>query len=307
MPNCTQEYFRYLPAGPKDRQWGLYVTAAGYQPVPAGEQYPPSGHPATHSFHWERGRVLDQFGIAYLVEGQGEFDSKLTGPRQLSKGDAIITFPGVWHRYRPICEVGWNVYWVHFQGEDAQQLQEREFISAKEPVLKVGLNDTVLDPFVHLLDWLRMEPPGFQQMLAAGTSQIIASMLGAVHSQRVDSRVHEQIRQAKALLEKDLANLPLMDGIAEELDMSRAHFFRVFKEQTGLTPYQYHLELKLSRARQMLQNSDLPVKQVARLLGFSSVYHFSKFFKSKVGLAPTPWRKEGFFNTLERITEPQKR
>ena len=300
MPYRTREYFRYLPTGLKDRQWGLYVTAAGYQPVPAGRQYPPSGHPATHSFNWERGRVLDQFGIVYLVEGQGEFDSKQTGLRKLSKGDAIIMFPGVWHRYRPIHKVGWSVYWVHFQGEDAQRLQDRNFISVEEPILKVGLNDTVLDPFVHLLDLLRMEPPGFQQMLAAGTLQIIASIFGAVHSQRVDSRIHEQIRRAKAMLEKDLASLPLMDNIAKELEMSRAHFFRVFKEHTGLTPYQYHLELKLNRARQMLRNSDLSVKQVARLLGFSSVYHFSKFFKSKTGVSPTPWRKEGFVEMADR-------
>ena len=293
MPNRIKEYFRYLPIGPKERRWGLYVTAAGYQPVAAGEPYPPGGHPETHSFDWQRGRILDEFGVAYLMEGAGEFESKQTGLRRLAKGDAIITFPGVWHRYRPVYEIGWSVYWVHFQGEDAQRLQDRSFISPNEPVLKVGLNDTILDPFVHLIDWLRMEPPGFQQMTATATMQIMAAMLGAANHQGTDSRVHAQIRRAKALLEKDLANLPLMDGIAEELNMSRAQFFRIFKDHTGLTPYQYHLELKLGRARQMLRNSDLPVKQVARLLGFSSVYHFSKFFKNKTGSAPTQWRKEG--------------
>ena len=43
----------------------------------------------------------------------------------------------------------------------------------------------------------------------------------------------------------------------------------------------------------MLRNSDLAVKYIARSLGFSNVYHFSKLFKSKIGLAPTPWRHHG--------------
>ncbi|MBN2294483.1 MAG: helix-turn-helix transcriptional regulator [Pirellulales bacterium] len=301
MPNRLKEYFRYLPPGPRDRQWGLYVTAAGYQPVPSGSQYPPKGHPASHSFAWERGRVLDQFGVVYIVHGKGEFESKQTGLCDLDKGDAFLVFPGVWHRYRPVSRIGWEVYWVHFQGEDAQRMQRRGFISPDEAVLKVGMNDAVLDPFIHLLDWLRAEPVGFQQMIASGTMQIIAAMLGAVRNQAAGSHIHDQVRRAKALLEEELDGLPLMEGIASELDMSRAHFFRIFKEHTGLTPYQYHLELKLNRARQMLRNSDLPVKQIARLLGFSNVYHFSKFFKNKTGMAPTPWRNHGFPQALYEV------
>ena len=298
MPNRLREYFRYLPSGPRDRQWGVCVTAAGYQPVPAGNQYPPKGHPASHDFVWERGRVLDQFGVVYLVHGEGEFDSKQTGLCRLGKGDAFFVFPGVWHRYRPTGGVGWEVYWVHFQGEDAQRLQQRGFITPEEPVLKVGLDNTVLDPFVHLLDWLRTEPVGFQQMIAAGTMQIIAAMLGTARNQGTGSHVHDQVRRAKALLEEDVEGPPLMEDIAAELDISRAHFFRIFKEHSGLTPYQYHLELKLNRARQMLRNSDFSVKHIARVLGFSNVYHFSKLFKNKTGLAPTPWRHHGLPEVL---------
>jgi len=158
----------------------------------------------------------------------------------------------------------------------------------------------VLDPFIHLIDWLRTEPVGFQQMIAAGTMQIVAAMLGSARNQAAGSHIHDQVRRAKALLEEETDGLPLMESIAAELNMSRAHFFRIFKEHTGLTPYQYHLELKLNRARQMLRNSDLPVKQVARLLGFSNVYHFSKLFKNKIGLAPTPWRRHGLPEVLHK-------
>jgi len=290
MPNRLKEYFRYLPPGPQERQWGLYVTGAGYQLTDPEEHYPPPGHPITHNFSWDRGRVLDQYGIVYLVQGEGEFDSKQTGLCHLNVGDAIIIFPGFWHRYRPVKKIGWKEYWVLFQGEDAERMQQRGFITPEKPILRAGLADTIIDPFLHILDGIRAEPVGFQQMIAASTMQIIAATLGAVRKQEMGSHIFEKIKQAKALLEQDLRELPLMENIAEELQMSRAQFFRVFRKHTGLTPYQYHLELKLNRARQMLCDSEFSVEQIARILGFKNVCHFSKLFKNKVGMAPTPWR-----------------
>jgi transcriptional regulator GlxA family with amidase domain len=49
--------------------------------------------------------------------------------------------------------------------------------------------------------------------------------------------------------------------------------------------------LKVQRAREMLRDSDMPVKQVAGMLGFQSVYHFSTLFKRKTGMSPTRWRE----------------
>jgi AraC-like DNA-binding protein len=51
--------------------------------------------------------------------------------------------------------------------------------------------------------------------------------------------------------------------------------------------------LKIQRAGMMLRGTDLPVKQVARILGFESVYHFSTLFKKKIGVSPSRWRALG--------------
>ena len=47
----------------------------------------------------------------------------------------------------------------------------------------------------------------------------------------------------------------------------------------------------MQRAREMLRDSDMPVKQVAGMLGFQSVYHFSALFKRKTGMSPMRWRE----------------
>jgi transcriptional regulator GlxA family with amidase domain len=77
-----------------------------------------------------------------------------------------------------------------------------------------------------------------------------------------------------------------VDELIREFDVSRTHFFRIFKEQTGQSPYKYHLQLKLRRAGEMLRDSDLTVKQIAMALGFRNPYHFSRLFRAKTGASP---------------------
>jgi AraC-like DNA-binding protein len=75
--------------------------------------------------------------------------------------------------------------------------------------------------------------------------------------------------------------------------MSYAHFRRVFKQQSGLSPYQYHLQLRIHRAREMLHSTTLAVGQVAARLNFPNPYYFSKIFKKKTGMSPSLWRRGG--------------
>lgn len=292
MPNSISEYFRYLASSSQDRTWGLYVIGAGYQPSAIGTNLlPQRHHPLGHFYHWEKGRVLDEFALVYITHGKGEFESKQTGRIDIEAGDFILLFPGVWHRYRPNKRIGWGLYWVHFQGDIAESILQRGFIDPQNAVLKIGLDDSILCVFNNILDCLRAEPAGFQQIIAAQTWEILARALGAARAWQQGSYLTEIVRSFKLMLEEDPHKLPIIDDLLINFDMSRAHFFRVFKEQTGLTPYQYHLQLKMQRACDMLRSSDLSVKQIALALNFQSPYHFSKLFKKKIGLSPTEFRQ----------------
>jgi AraC-like DNA-binding protein len=286
-------YFRYLPTSERDRQWGLYVTSAGYQQVQPGQDYPPRGHPKTHDFIWQHGRVLQEFQIVYIIKGEGVFESKATGRVQICAGNIIVLFPGVWHRYTTVKEIGWDEYYVAFQGEDAQRLWDREFLDPRQAVLETGLDDTLLHNFNTLLDRIRSERIGFQQLIAADALAIVAGALAAVRRQRASSHSTEAVRRLKLELEKISEGVPVIEDLAGELNLSVSHLHHVFKEHTGLSPYQYHLQLKIQRAKEMLHDSELAVKQIAGILGFQDLYHFSKIFKRKTGVSPLKWRSAG--------------
>jgi AraC-like DNA-binding protein len=288
----TNDYYRYLPVSPRDRQWGLYVTGAGRRDVAPNSPYPQRQHihPPSHEFSWLRGRKFHEYAVVYITDGQGEFESREVGRLPVGPGTTLLLFPEMWHRYRPAREIGWREYWVTFHGDIAERLQQHEFIKPENPVLNTGLDDAIIRSFKAILDRLQSETVGFQQLIAADTLAIVAAVQAAERNRWTDSRTCELVRRAKAAIEEQGDDLPVIEDLAESLGVSGGHLRRIFKKHTGLSPYQYHLQLKISRAKLMLRESDMPIKHIARQLGFQNVYHFSKLFKKMANVPPNRWR-----------------
>ena len=299
MQNITKDYFRYLPISEREEQWGLYVTAGGFNAIEPGTHYPRSGHPRGYAFSWSKGRILSEYQAHYIPHGEGVFESKPSGCKKVPAGSAFILFPGEWHRYRPIPQIGWDEYWVSFNGPYVERLIRHGFISPQEPVLKTGIDDLLLHAHLTLLLRLRSEPVGFQQLLAASVMEILAAILGAVRAQGTGGHMHELVCQAKSLLESQRDAIPAIEQMADSLGLSTTHFYRVFKEHTGLSPYQYHLQLRMERAKQMLHGTTMNIKEIAAALAFESPFHFSNAFKQKTGMSPSQWRQRGHSTECE--------
>jgi AraC-like DNA-binding protein len=290
MPERAKEFFRYLPVSEREKQWGLYVTAGGFNAIAPGDSYPRPGHPRGYAFSTDQGRSLKEYQALYITRGEGEFESKPSGPKKVAAGSVILLFPGVWHRYRPTADIGWDEYWISYNGASAERLVAGGFLSPESAVLKTGLDHTLLHAYLTLLDRLRSEPVGFQQLLAASAMEILAAALGAERGQGTGSHMHELVCQAKSLLETQVEAIPSMRKLARSLGLSTTHFHRVFRQHTGLSPYQYHLQLRIERAKQMLHGTNLAIKDIAGALAFESPFHFSNVFRRKTGLSPSKWR-----------------
>ncbi len=81
-----------------------------------------------------------------------------------------------------------------------------------------------------------------------------------------------------------------LDDLCMELNLSRYHFIRIFKAQTGVTPHAYLINLRLEHALEYLSEKDFPLEQVSTLCGFVNQAHFSQCFKKKYGITPTQYR-----------------
>jgi len=293
MPILDTEYFRYLPVSERDEDWGIFLTGLGHSHVPPHSSYPRSVHPACYHFGWEAGRVLHDFQAIYIVAGEGQFESKSAGERRIRPGSMILLFPGEWHRYRPLDEVGWEEFWLSFGGRQIDDLLAHDFFGPAEPVLDTGLDESILRPFLSAIDRSRTEPIGFHQLMAVNVMEVLAAAISAVRIRKTGRRAESVVRQACMLLEQHAQKLLKMEQMAASFSMSEKHFRRIFKQQTGLSPYQYHMQVKIYRAKEMLRGTALSVKEIAASLCFETPFHFSNAFKQRTGVSPSQWRGGG--------------
>jgi AraC-like DNA-binding protein len=101
-----------------------------------------------------------------------------------------------------------------------------------------------------------------------------------------DFRVRKSIR----LIEEGLGAHIQLDEVARESGLSRPHFYKLFRNQTGVTPNLYLNTLLMERAIDVLVKTEKPVADIGFDLGFSSQSAFTRFFASNVGMAPTDYR-----------------
>jgi AraC-like DNA-binding protein len=102
-----------------------------------------------------------------------------------------------------------------------------------------------------------------------------------------DFRVRKSIR---LMSESPCAEIEL-DTIARESGLSRPHFYRLFRVQTGVTPHLYLNTLIMERALDALVATESPIADIGFDLGFSSQSGFTRFFAANVGMAPTDYRR----------------
>jgi AraC-like DNA-binding protein len=76
--------------------------------------------------------------------------------------------------------------------------------------------------------------------------------------------------------------------------MSKDHFIRLFRRETGYTPNAYVIQRKMERAELMLVTTDNSVKSIARALGYDDYSYFNRVFKKNAGITPQQYREKHF-------------
>lgn len=105
------------------------------------------------------------------------------------------------------------------------------------------------------------------------------------HTIKSDSRILPAIEY----LENNYTNNDDIEFLASLCYLSQAHFFRLFRNEKGMSPIEYRNMLRIERAKALLSENECSIGEVADLLGFESVYYFSRFFKKCTGVPPSEY------------------
>lgn len=101
---------------------------------------------------------------------------------------------------------------------------------------------------------------------------------------------HQQARLARRLIDQHYDGSLTLDGVSREVALSAYHLIRVFKRAYRQTPYQYLVQLRIARAKELLRTTDLPITEICAAVGYESLGSFSTLFTKLAGLSPSAYR-----------------
>lgn len=272
--------------------WGVTVWNVGHNQHHAYQQYPDASHPENYRFNWGHGRVLEEFQLVYIASGSGTFEAEQVGVVNVEPGTVFLLFPGVWHRYKPREEKGWEEYWVGFSGTFADHLMKQDCFNSHAPLIHLGYNTEFLNIFIRLLDTLKYQGLAFSQIASGLTIQLLSLVYASALEKGTQSgRKAQIVNNIRYKIHEQWAADISMEALASQHHVSYIWFRKSFKEIVGISPGQYQLNLKLEKACQMLKETNLQISEVAHASGFPSEFHFSKLFKKKINKSPSAYRE----------------
>lgn len=285
-------HIKYLIANEQDKLWGLTVNTVGRQLVGVNAEYPPRNHPTRYLFSTQKGRILDEYQLLYIVEGGGWFISKSQKKTQIKAGNMFLLFPGEWHNYEPNKSIGWTEYWIGFKGENLDVFVNNNFFSKQKPIFNIGYSEEIIQLYKQAVRTAQSQQTGFQQILAG----IVNYLLGIAYSQDKfasfeEQRVTKYIQKAKVYMLENFHTRITPEDVAVNIGMSYSSFRHIFKKYTGFSPHQYILELRIRKSQELLTNTILTSQEIAFEIGFDNPDYFCTAFKKRIGKSPILYRE----------------
>lgn len=251
--------------GPDEIRTGLWVSSAGH-------------YRSRH--HQQAPRIREDHLLVYCNKGGGTY--QIGQCRFLiSEGDCFVCFPGVLHEYASDPTVGWDIHWVHFGGERAAELIHLVGIQLSQPVLGVGRKGELTKHIPALRTLLsRHDDRG-----GLDASALLYQLLLGLRHQTRDWQIRREG------IENALRGEPTsVAAMAAACSLSRSHFTRKFQRATGISPWRYIMTRRIIRAKDLLSNTDLSIKEIAVRVGFEDPNYFSRLFHKETGSSPTEFR-----------------
>jgi AraC-like DNA-binding protein len=260
---------------------------------------------------YDKDAPVTDHGFNYMISGRGTVTTR-RGRERLRPGDCLWRRPGWTYDLRQDPERPFYNLFVHFELRDAHGRQRPwdrplppEILHPPDPKMTEALFQRVIDLIYGGEQGYSWAPPSGE--LREVASSLLTGLLmdldrdsdrpGMRHSHKgkpmssASQRRNDLFMQLTSRLIESPQRLPTVEEMARQAGYSRAHFTRAFKEVLTRSPQGFMIEMRIDRAKDLLQNTTQTVTQIAEVLGYPDIFHFSKQFKQRTTMTPTQFRQ----------------
>ncbi|SDR93164.1 helix-turn-helix domain-containing protein [Microterricola viridarii] len=252
----------------------LQVTDAGWFPRAAGHQ---------------RSREHGSAESILLLCTEGSGWVELAGVRQEVRAPAVALIPaGAPHRYGASTGTPWTIWWLHLRGSLSAELFAEAGVGVTG-LADAGQGAELAALAEQIVTALERDPSRAHLVRASGLAWNLLTLLA---SRTGEAGGDDPVQRTMGYLAERLDRPVGVEELARHARVSPSHLGALFRAATGGGVIAYHSTLRMARARQLLDGTDLPIAAVARATGYADPLYFSRQFSATHGVSPRGYRAQ---------------
>lgn len=235
----------------------------------------------------------DMYIIHYIKSGKGTIETN-DNKYHLSQGDAFIVRPRILTVQTADLKEPWELYFFAFSGDYAKELVEKTVfknntisVATKDPTFWKTITDSAIDLNITSENKIKQYEYLFRLLsyFDFSTSPYTLNIEDSGKYQKYVSEIQQYIQSnySKTIKISELADI---------LNVSRSHLYRVFKDSTGSSIEEYIVAVRMNAARSLLEDTDFSAASISTLIGYSHYSTFFRMFKMYTGITPLDYRRK---------------
>lgn len=247
-------------------------------------------------FHYvNRPQGSSEYILIYSKEGSGWIqvgEEKHT----LTKDEFIVIPKSTPHAYGSDEKSPWSIYWIHFDGSKAAFLSQGLCIPSgitpaddSRIAERIDLFEEIFALLNQNLSIETLEYVGLVLQHLIGTFRYVSIYRKGNIRKNNDN---DAILKIIHFMEENIENHLSVEQMATIGNLSKSHLYRRFLDETGQSPLDYFIHMKIKKACMLLTQTSMTISQIAFKLGFHETQYFARTFKKAMGLSAGEFRKE---------------
>lgn len=237
----------------------------------------------------------DGFYLIYTYSGKGVL--KYGGKEEvLDKNYVVLINGNDTHEYFGTSSQEWVHYWIHFTGESTN-LFSTSILNDNACGIYLEQGEAFVDCFKNLFQAAQTNDIKNSVYI----SMVIHHMLSIMvedHFKEINGKkfvMHkDDIQNVINYIKENYSHQISLDDLIDIVHLSKYYFLKLFKQHTGLSPYEYLIYFRINKAKILLRSTDSSVGSVAEQVGFLDESNFIKQFKNITGHKPLVYRKQNW-------------
>lgn len=247
-------------------------------------------HRCNDLYRINRPHGFDSYTIFFSLTAGGRFRLK-NRVYKIPASSITILPPDIGHEYYAAKGEWWEFYWLHTGKPNTEILEKiietHGYVFSTSRTGEIGKMIERLFPEQTLPDDILFEITASQVISNIFHMMLESSYTAVTNNQKSVGLIPEIIHEIEENYMHDIN----IATLANKNYISQQHMIRIFKSETGYTPYEYLKKYRLKKAAEILSFTDLSVTEIAAFTGFPSNSNFIYQFKNEYGITPAKYRK----------------